>query len=102
MAKLDPKRLDDLTSSLCSAFQRIQNPGRGSQKPYITRKQIIKAYEAFTRNRGRSEWEHEAVSKALMNDPSPVSHPMPNYSASLKLMTGLLQSANPVPSAYFK
>jgi len=66
------KVVEEMTSELCYAFCRIQNPSRFNSRPYLTRKEIIRAYERFIKHRGRSEWEHEAVTKAILGCECPV------------------------------
>lgn len=61
-----PKVIEEMTSELCSAFIRIHNPSRYCRRPFLTRKEIVRAYEAFMKSRGRHEWEHEAVTKAII------------------------------------
>lgn len=68
----EKETIDELAYELCSAFMRIQNPSRWYRRPYLTRKQIVRAYEAFSKHRGRVEWEREAVIKAFVGCACPV------------------------------
>lgn len=62
----------EMARNLSDIFSRIHNPPRFYDRPYLTRKEIVRSYEVFMKHRGRSEWEIEAVTKAIAGCSCPV------------------------------